>query len=294
VNFRIHDPYAVPGEYRKVQLHCHTTESDGRFRPPELLRMYKEAGYSFVFITDHNRVTRCEDLNDDTFLALPGTEDTVSYLLPPLGPHLGRLFVDRSIRRGTAQELINRTVEEGGLASLCHPSWTGNLWTGTWSPQNVKGLRSYNFLEIVNPHSDTAKDTALWEAALRKRGAGSPVWAVAVDDCHRQDQFNRAWVMVRTAELSERPLRAALAAGAFYPSTGPEGRFGADGPTVWAEFKEALEARILDSSGRVRATGRSTTLRYSVQGNEGYLRVEGISPRGRIWSQPFWVVESPR
>jgi len=294
VSVPIHDPYAVPGEYCKVQLHCHTTESDGRFRPRELLRMYKDAGYSFVFITDHNHVTRCDDLNDDSFLALPGTEDTVSYLLQPLGPHLGRLFVDHPTRRGTAQERINRTVEEGGLASLCHPSWTGNLWTGTWSPQAVAALRGYTFLEIVNPHSDTAKDTARWEAVLRERGPEWPVWAVAVDDCHRKDQFNRAWVMVRIAEHSPQALREALASGAFYASTGPEGRFGAGGGAVWAEFRETLEARVLDREGRVRATERGTTVRYSVQGDEGYLRVEGASPRGGIWSQPFWVVESPR
>lgn len=293
VSVPIHDPYAVPGDYRKVQLHCHTTESDGRFRPRELLRMYKEAGYSFVFITDHNRVTCCEDLNDGTFLALPGTEDTVSYLLPPLGPHLARLFVDQPSRRGSAQDRINRTIAEGRLASLCHPSWTGNLWTGTWSPQAVTELRGYNFLEIVNPHSDIVKDLARWDAALRQHGPDSPVWAVAVDDCHRRDQFNRAWVMARVANLSARALRASLAAGAFYPSTGPEGRFWADGGVISAEFKEVLEARILDSTGRARATERSTTLSYSVQGNEGYLRVEGVSPRGRIWSQPFWVLSAP-
>ncbi|MGH2399189.1 MAG: PHP domain-containing protein, partial [bacterium] len=219
MNFRIHDPYAVPGEYCKVQLHCHTTESDGRIRPRELLRMYKEAGYAFVFITDHNRVTRCDDLDDNTFLALPGTEDTVSYLLPPLGPHLGRLFVDRPMRQGTAQERIDRTAAEGGLAALCHPSWTGNLWTGTWSQRAVVGLRAYNLVEIVNPHSDTGADTARWEAALRERGPESPVWAVAVDDCHRRDQFNRAWVMVRLADRSPRSLRSSLAGGAFYAST---------------------------------------------------------------------------
>jgi len=293
VNFRIHDPYAVPGEYRKVQLHCHTTESDGRFDPRELLRMYKEAGYTFVFITDHNRVTRCDDLNDDTFLALPGTEDTVSYLLPPLGPHLGRLFVDQPTRRGTAQERIDRTAEEGGLAALCHPSWTGNLWTGTWSQRAVTGLRAYNFVEIVNPHSDTFEDTARWEAALHKRGPESPVWAVAVDDCHRSDQFNRAWVMVRVVEHSPRALKAALAGGAFYASTGPDGRFEAAGAVISAEFKEVVEARMLDRQGRVRAAGRDAILRYRVQGDEGHLRVDGMSPRGQIWSQPFWVVPGP-
>ena len=74
---RIADPYAVPGRYRKAQLHCHTTNSDGTFSPRELLERYRAAGYAFVVLTDHDRVTTCDDLNDATFLALPGVETTV-------------------------------------------------------------------------------------------------------------------------------------------------------------------------------------------------------------------------
>ncbi|HXF82608.1 MAG TPA: hypothetical protein VNN19_07640, partial [bacterium] len=157
---QIDDPYAVPGDYRKAQLHCHTTASDGRLSPPELLRRYKDAGYAFVVITDHNRVTRCDALNDDRFLALPGAEDTVSYLLPPLGPHLGRLFVEAPTRRGTAQERIDATTRAGGLASLCHPTWTGNLWTGTWTLRAATTLRGYRLIEIWNPHSRPERDLA--------------------------------------------------------------------------------------------------------------------------------------
>lgn len=51
---------------------------------------------------------------------------------------------------------------------------------------------------------------------------------------------------------------------------------------------------MLDRRGRVRAASQSRSLRYTAQGDEGYLRVEGASPRGGIWSQPFWVLENPR
>ena len=78
---QISNPYAVPGEFRKAQLHCHTTESDGRFRPEDLLRMYRDAGYSFVCITDHNRVTRCEELNGQDFVAIRGTEGVLEWLM---------------------------------------------------------------------------------------------------------------------------------------------------------------------------------------------------------------------
>jgi len=46
----IRDPYTVPGEYRKRQLHRHTTGSDGRYGPPGLLRIWKDARYAFVLI----------------------------------------------------------------------------------------------------------------------------------------------------------------------------------------------------------------------------------------------------
>jgi len=290
----IRDPYAVPGAYRKAQLHCHTTASDGRFRPRELLRMYKDAGYAFVVITDHNRVTREDSLNDATFLALPGTEDTVSRLRP-FGPHMARLFVAASLPPGRAQEYIDRTAAEGGLAALCHPSWRGNLGSGAWSTRAVTRLRGYPLIEIWNAHSDSRRDVARWEAALAARSPAAPLWGVAVDDCHRAGQFNRGWIMARVAAVTAEALRAALAGGAFYASTGPDATFRVDGTTITAAFSEPVEAWVLDDRGRVRAQQRGREIRCAPAGDERYLRVEARSARGRVWSQPFWLVpaESP-
>ena len=41
----------------KGQLHCHTTNSDGRFSVDTLMSKYSEAGYDFIAITDHNYIT---------------------------------------------------------------------------------------------------------------------------------------------------------------------------------------------------------------------------------------------
>ena len=38
----------------KGNLHCHTTDSDGDCTPEEVVKRYKEQGYSFLAITDHN------------------------------------------------------------------------------------------------------------------------------------------------------------------------------------------------------------------------------------------------
>ena len=283
---RIDDPYAVPGPYRKVQLHCHTTASDGSFRPAELLRMYKAAGYAFVFLTDHNRVTRCDVHDDETFLALPGTEDTVSYLRP-LGPHLLRLFVAGSLRGGGAQGYIDQTAAAGGLCGLCHPSWTGNLWTGAWPPDAVRSLRGFHFVEIRNPHTRPDADVARWEMALR-RGM-PPVWGVAVDDCHRRAQFNRGWIAARVPHVAAGDLHDALRRGAFYASTGPAGEFGVSGTAITARFEEPMAVRFIDAQGRVRLAVEGAEAEYPVRGDEHFIRIDAARGDYRIWSQPFVI-----
>jgi len=294
VNFTIRNPYAVSGTFCKAQLHCHTTESDGRFRPRELLAMYRDAGYAFVCFTDHNRVTRCEDLDDRTFLAIPGTEDTVSGLLPPLGPHMGRLFVDAPLRSGSPQGRIDRTLADGGVVSLCHPSWNGNLWTGAWSEQAIVSLRGFQLLEIWNPHSDSGTDTRRWEAVLRTRGPAAPVWGVAVDDCHRREQFTRGWIAVKVTEITAAALRRGLVGGAFYASTGARADFSVAGSTITVQLEERGRIRFLDGGGIVRGEVDGTEGRYAVRGDEQFVRVEAGSLAGMAWSQPFWVVPSPR
>jgi len=285
----VRNPYAVPGTFRKAQLHCHTTESDGRLRPRDLLGMYRDAGYAFVCITDHNHLTRCNDLNDQHFQAIDGTEDTVSHFLPLLGPHMGRLFVDAPLRAGSPQERIDRTLADGGIVSLCHPSWNGNLWTGAWKEQTLVSLRGFQLLEVWNPHSRSGEDTRMWGAVLRARGPAAPVWGVAVDDCHSKKQFNRGWISVKVPEISAAALRGALLGGAFYASTGASGDFSAVGQTITVRLEDRGHIRFVDSRGIVRSQVDGTESRYAVHGDEQFVRVEASSPAGMAWSQPFWL-----
>ena len=285
----VHNPYAVHGTFRKAQLHCHTTESDGRFRPRDLLAMYRDAGYAFVCITDHNHVTHCDDLNDQHFQAIPGTEDTVSHFIPLLGPHMGRLLVDAPQRAGSPQDRVDRTLADGGIVSLCHPSWNGNLWTGAWKEQTLVALRGFQLLEVWNPHSRSGEDTRLWDAVLRARGPAASLWGVAVDDCHRGKQFNRGWIAVKVPEISASALRRALLGGAFYASTGPAADFSAAGESITVQLEDRGHIRFADSRGIVRSEVDGTESRYAVYGNEQFVRVEVSSPAGMAWSQPFWL-----
>jgi len=286
----IRDPYAAPGVYRKTQLHCHTTESDGRLTPHELLEQYRAAGYSFVCITDHNRVTRYTRLDSATFLTIPGTEDTVSRWIKPLGPHMSRLFVEAALSSGTAQDRIDRTVTDRGIVGLCHPSWNGNLWTGAWSPAAIARLTGYHLFEIWNPHSPSEEDVRRWDMALAVLGADHPVWGAAVDDCHRHHQFNKAWAMVKVTTVSADALRTSLQRGAFYASTGLEIECGSRAGAISVHLAEPATIRFLDAARTVVSELSGTSATYQARGNEGYVRIECGSGGRRAWSQPFWII----
>jgi hypothetical protein len=66
----------------KGALHTHTTCSDGQLTPAELVTAYRELGFQFVAITDHDHLL-CPDYwdslptGDADFLVFPGVELTV-------------------------------------------------------------------------------------------------------------------------------------------------------------------------------------------------------------------------
>jgi len=62
-------------------LHTHTTESDGDSSPADVVRWYREHGYDFLVISDHNRVTT---VHDDKLLLIPGEEVTDRFAKKPL------------------------------------------------------------------------------------------------------------------------------------------------------------------------------------------------------------------
>src|SRR5688572_9890539 len=65
----------------KGNLHTHTLNSDGDSTPDEVVRWYREHGYDFLVLTDHNFVTGVEGLNltqgaPGKFLVVKGEEVT--------------------------------------------------------------------------------------------------------------------------------------------------------------------------------------------------------------------------
>ena len=285
----IADPYAVSGRYRKAQLHCHTTNSDGQLSPQGVLERYRNAGYAFVVLTDHNRVTVCDDFNDAAFLALPGVETTVGRPFRPLGPHLGRLVMPGALDVRGAQACVDTTVAAGGVVSLHHPGWTGNLCTGRWSVTEMVRLQRYHLIEVSNHHSAARADVQRWVQVLLRRGPAAPVGAVAVDDLHREADFDTGWVMVKVDAVTSSAFLRALRSLAFVASTGPAAEFGVRNGSITCAT-DAARIRFLDNRGRVRRDAGGPEAAYAPSGDEGFVRIECAGGSGRMaWSQAFWI-----
>ena len=73
--------------FLKCNFHCHTTCSDGRLSPKDVMAAYRALDYDVLAITDHRKVTRpAADEIPAGLMLIPGTE--LDFLLPTQAVHL--------------------------------------------------------------------------------------------------------------------------------------------------------------------------------------------------------------
>jgi hypothetical protein len=225
------NPFAEPGHWFRGNLHVHTTNSDGAMPPDRLVRHYDYAGWDFLFLTDHWKVTQPPPTADVAFApeitVIPGievntapgsTESGTNYHIVGLNVEAPPPRRDDLSGPPAAQWLIDAVREQGGEAVIAHPYWSG------LTLREVETLRGYLALEVFNAdtevHIGRGNSQALWDDLLSH---GIPALALGVDDCHRPGYDSlRGWTVVRAPDKSPESILAALRAGRFYASNGPE------------------------------------------------------------------------
>ncbi len=63
-------------KWYKGNLHTHSTNSDGRLSPEEVIGLYREEGYDFLALTDHWFMG--EERQEENFLLLSGQNMTLA------------------------------------------------------------------------------------------------------------------------------------------------------------------------------------------------------------------------
>lgn len=288
--FIVDNPYASAGTYFKGQMHMHTSASFDNWTalPPAYQALeYKKAGYHFVVITDHDVVAYPQELNDGSFLVIPGYESTAE------SGHIVAAFTREVVSPALPpQERIDAITAAGGIAILAHPGWRVG-WSGTQFTE----LRGFTGFEIFNgitsdPREGAQRNAGRWQQVLNAKGRSGRVWAVAVDDAHLTNEMGRGWVMVKAAELTEGAIRQSIERGAFYASSGPSFRvLGVLNGAITASSPDAATIRFIDQDANVVSEGPGSWAGYRPRGSERWVRVEAVAADGRrAWSQPFWLI----
>src|SRR5690349_2121562 len=103
-------PAAPPaGRWFKGNTHTHTLNSDGDSTPDDVARWYREHGYQFLVLTDHNFLTSVDGLNalhgaDEKFLLVRGEEVTGRFGDKPL--HVNGLDVKTLVPAPTGSSVV--------------------------------------------------------------------------------------------------------------------------------------------------------------------------------------------
>lgn len=292
-SFTIHDPYAKAGEWYKVQLHVHTAASiDSQWPSDAALQAYADRDYDFVALSDHDIVTLPSRVPDG-LVVIPAEENTVPNPYYPLGSHAVFLFVTEHVTAPSIEERFKTVTARGGLVSLAHPSWNGNLGHGKWELWQALVVPQFSLVEVFNPFSNTQRDEAFWHEIVMQRGPDRPVWAIAVDDAHDASAIDRGWTMVKASSKTLDGLKDALDRGSLYPTTGLQPEFWVAAGMIHTSIAEFVRIEFVDGHGTVvKRLLEATEGSYEPAGHEGFIRIRLYDPAtgNRAWSQPFWLL----
>lgn len=285
----------------KGNTHTHTLESDGDSSPADTAKWYRERGYDFLVITDHDKVTR---VDGGGMIMIPGEE--VTDRLPKKPLHVCAIGIEEPIKPqhgATIVENLQKNVDAvraaGAIPAINHPNFG---WA--FGADELLKVEHAALLEIASGHpyvnmQGPPSVEEMWDKLLT---AGKRIWAIGVDDSHTfkpEDKDPRppgqAWIVVRADERSVRAILGAIERGDFYASTGVELEdyvVDAKSMTVKVQAKNDARYRVqfIGANGRVLQESPGTSATYAFRGKESYVRAKVIDSNGKCaWMQPNFV-----
>ena len=306
-------PESTQGRWFKGNTHTHTVNSDGDSTPDEVVRWYREHGYNFLVLTDHNYLTAVTGLNsvhgaDDKFLVVRGEEVTSS--VSSKAVHVNGLNLDAFVPApagttiaGVMQQSVDGIRKANGVPHINHPNFTWAM-----STDDLMQLQRTRLFEIFNGHPQVNNEGGggspgleeIWDRLL---SGGRLMYGLAVDDAHHFKRPGdplasgpgRGWIYVRAHQLEPRALVEALERGDFYASTGVElDSYEATATAIRLAVKTTTFSRyriqFISRNGRVLSEQTTPAAAYSFKGDEGYVRVRVLESNGSMaWAQPVAV-----
>jgi len=301
-------------QWYKGNTHTHTLNSDGDSTPDDVVRWYREHGYRFLVLSDHNFLTSVDGLNavhaaDNQFLVIKGEEVSDRADTTPI--HINGLDVSARVEPqhgSSVVDIVQRNVDAirkaGGIPQVNHPNFEWAV-----SADDLQRIERTRLFELYNGHhlvnnlggGGIPGMEEVWDRLL---SSGKVMYGIADDDAHVFKQPGnpdvagpgRAWVAVRAERLAPRSIVEALERGDFYSSTGVElsdYQVTDKAITITVNQKPSSRYRIqfIGSHGRVLSETTASPAAYVFTGDERYVRAKIFESNGRVaWTQPVFRV----
>ena len=257
-----------------------------------LVDWYRNAGYDFLTVTDHEDATDqssycTPELSTPTFLMICGEE--MSW-----GNHLTAFGITQYISSPTRQlqDNVNKVISVGGIPFLNHPMDSDGSQMTASTFLSITGL---NYFEVVNGQrlEQTAGSEILWDQILSASN-GRLAYGVAADDNHyTNSQAFKGWIVVRAASLTKENIMSAVQAGDFYSSTGiilNDYVIDYAAKTITVNSQNGNTITFIGNNGTTLKTVSGAVATYQVTGAEKYVRAKITNTAGKAaWTQPIYV-----
>lgn len=297
-------PFGLPGRFYRGNLHTHTTMSDGRLTPAELVNAYKEKGYDFLVASDHfwerfdYPMTDTTSLRSPDFTTLIGAElhapSTSSWeVWHILGVGLPLDFAPPAPGE-TGPELARRAAAAGAFIGIAHPTWYALTTADANSIDVAHAVEVYNHnCEVAFARGDG------WALEYQLLAEGRRLSAYATDDAHfKLDDAFGGWVQVKSESLTPEALLAALKAGYYYSSQGPvleDVQLTPDKIVVKCSPAASIVIAWQAKYGVRSVVPNQTEASFDWQGlgDADFIVVTVTDDRGRkAWTNPIWLKDA--
>jgi len=297
----------------KGNIHTHTTESDGDEEPIKVTKWYKDHGYDFLVLTDHNHRTMLNYQEDnsslDIPLMIPGEEVTVQLEGGDIPVHINGIGIERVVEPidasdvvSTIQANVDAIRQAGGIASINHPNYKWAI-----NHHHMIQVSGATLIEIFNGSPSTnnygsktkPSTEEIWDKIL---SSGKIIFGAATDDSHHYHDFHRSkanpgrgWICVQANSLTQEDIMNSLRKGNFYSSTGVE----LDNLKI---TESSIEINICEegtsefttvftgTDGRKLFDTDSFSPVYKIPNSEKYVRATIYSSSGaKAWAQPIFI-----
>ncbi len=297
IKVKFNNPFSTKGNWYKGNIHTHTTDSDGELSPKEVISLYKNKGYDFLSITDHNKLTYSAKLKKEGLCLIPGEEINGGKSIIGTLFHIIALNIKKEIiidkEKTTAQQIINKIRKEKGEVIIAHPYWSGLTFSDLYPLRNYLGIEIFNSDCLYS--IGRGESSVHWDNLLAK---DKQIFGFAVDDAHRYSDIKyrpmdmgKGWIMVKA--LNKNLIMDSIKKGLFYSSSGPLIKnLSIEKKIIKVETSPVSSITFVSfpTKGKRLTASLINQAEYKIKGDEKYIRIRCTDKFGKkAWTNPLFI-----